>query len=377
MKKDYLITATCTFGLERVLKTEILKLGYEIAESSEGAVKIYGDITDVYRLNIWLRTSNRVLIQLGEGKAESFDELFELVKSIDWASYLPSDAKCNVSKITCVKSKLFSKSDCQRIIKKALSERLSKSYGFTRLPETGAEYPLFVTIKNDHVQLNLNTSGESLHRRGYRLAKGEAPLKETLAAGIILLSYYHGQCEFADIMCGSGTIIIEAALIAANRPPGINRQFAFEKWDLLTEKDQNNVKMEIESRTFQIKHRILGSDIDGSVLKNARENAERAGVSDDVSIQKLDFREFKSKKYNGLIVTNPPYAERIGEFKKTEKLYKDMSVLVESLNNWDISVLCGYSEFQRAFGRKADKNRKLFNGDMLTYLYQYQGMKKI
>ena len=372
MNREYIITATCTFGLEKVLKTEILKLGYTIESSEEGGVQIRGNIDDVYRLNIWLRTSNRVLIQIGEGKAESFDELFDLARGIAWEDFLTKDAVCNVSKITCVKSKLFSKSDCQRIIKKALSERMSEVHSVRRLPETGAEYPVFVSIKNDYARLYLNTSGSSLHRRGYRLAKGEAPLKETLAAGIILLSSYHGQREFADIMCGSGTIVIEAALIAANLPPGISRTFAFESWNILTKHGKSAVQEEIESRTFPVRNRILGSDTDAGVLKYARENAQRAGVSSMTAFQKLDFREFRSKKRGGLIITNPPYAERLGEFKKTEKLYSDLSGLYDSLEGWDLSVLCGYQEFQRAFGRKASKNRKLFNGDMLAYLYQYE-----
>ncbi len=368
---EYTITATCTFGLETVLKREIQKLGFEIEKSANGAVSIKGDITDVYRLNLWLRTANRVLIDLVSFPANTFDELFDRVKEFSWELYLDKQSAFNVSKITCVKSKLFSKSDCQSIIKKAIVERLRSKFNCDRLPETGAYYPIFATIKNDVAHLYFNTSGASLHRRGYRISAGEAPLKETLAAGIIRLSGYDGTQQFADFMCGSGTFIIEAAMIAANIPPGLSRKFAFEKWELLTQDDKNKILSEAAAMREQPELRLLGSDIDGRVLKSARDNAKRAGVEDYVSFQTLDFRDFSSKKKCGIMICNPPYGERIGERKETEKIYKDMKDVYDRLDEWTLFVLCGNEKFPKLFGQKPTKNRKLYNGNMLVYLYQY------
>ncbi len=372
MMTEYTITATCTFGLESILKREIIKLGYEIEQSADGAVSIRGGINDVYKLNLWLRTANRVLIHIADFPANTFDELFDHVKEIPWENYLKSDSKFDVSKINCVKSKLFSKSDCQSIIKKAMIERLKKKFKVERMPESGPNFPLFVNIKNDVAHLFLNTSGESLHRRGYRLQAGEAPLKETLAAGIIrLIGYEGGMQQFADIMCGSGTFVIEAAMIAANMPPGLNRSFAFEEWGWMKAEDKERILAEAKENIRQPEVRLLGSDIDGGVLKLARENAIRAGVEEFVSFQKLDFREFKSKKHFGAMIVNPPYGERIGADKETQKIYEDLRKVYDDLVGWKLFVLSGNDDFQRYFGKKADKNRKLFNGNMQTYLYQY------
>lgn len=365
------ITSTCTFGLESVLKREIRRLGYEIVSSKEGAVTISGTAEDIYALNLWLRCANRVLIEVAEAKAESFDALFDFASDIQWEYYLPKTALCNVSKITTVKSNLFSKSDCQRIIKKAVAERMKKAYKLSHMPENGAEYPLFVSIKDDIASIYLNTSGPSLHRRGYRLSKGEAPLKETLAAGMVYLANYKGQREFADFMCGSGTIAIEAAMIAANLPPGANREFSFDKWDILSAQRKTEILSDTASKRYSIENRILASDIDASAVKSARQNAERAGAGNFISFQRLDFRQFRSRKKNGLIVTNPPYAERLGDYKKIEQLYASIKNVYDSLDSWDMFVLCAHPEFQKAFGRKADKNRKIFNGDMLAYIYEY------
>ena len=365
------ITASCTFGMESILKREIIKLGYEIKKSSDGAVTILGDINDVYRLNLWLRTANRVLIHIATFPANSFDELYDNVKLVEWENYFKKNDKCNVSKISCVKSKLFSKSDSQRIIKKAIVDRLCTKYKTKRLPENASVYPLFVTIKNDICTLSLNTSGESLHRRGYRLSAGEAPMKETLAAGIIRLAGYEGNCQFADFMCGSGTFIIEAALIAGNIAPGKNRSFAFEDWNIISQKDKDAILGEAIENEKKVELRLLGSDIDGGVLKSARQNAIRAGVEDMVSFQKLNFSEFKSRKKNGIICVNPPYGERIGKGSNLKGMYADMKRVYDELENWKMFILCANPEFQKDFGKKADKNRKLYNGNMLTYLYEY------
>ncbi|MFA0816478.1 MAG: class I SAM-dependent RNA methyltransferase [Anaerofustis sp.] len=369
--KTYTITATCTFGLESVLKREIQRLGYEIAASSDGAVSIEGTIQDVDRLNLWLRTANRVLLPVAEFSALTFDELFDGTNAVHWEEFLPKDAKFNVAKISCVKSNLFSKSDCQSIIKKAAVERLKQVHGLNRMPESGADFPLFATIKNNRVSLSINTSGESLHRRGYRLSAGEAPIKETLAAGIIYLSGYDGSQQFADIMCGSGTFVTEAAMMASHTPPGLHRKFAFEAWGWHDDVQSLLLREEAKAAIAAPELRLLGSDIDAGVLKSARDNAKRAGVEEYVAFQKLDFREFRSRKKYGILIVNPPYGERIGEKKETERIYRDLKTVYDELDSWRLFVLSGNEDFQKQFGMKATKNRKLFNGNMLTYLYQY------
>ncbi len=367
----FLITARCTFGLEGILKKEIMRLGYEIAKSAEGFVSVYGDMNDVYRLNLSLRTATRVLIELGEFEAKSFDELFDNVNSLHFAEFLPKNAKFDVEKISSVKSALFSKSDCQRIIKKAAVESMKRDHKTGKLPESGAKYPIYAYIRNDIAKICLNTSGESLHKRGYRLDQGKAPLKEDLAAGLVLLSGYYGREVLADIMCGSGTILIEGAMVASNTPPGINRNFGFEEWSVFDKNDYSLVREELISKIRPVENPILGNDIDGNVLKKARENAKRAGVGDMVHFQKMDMREFRSKKKGGIIITNPPYAERIGERKAVEKLYRDMRPVFESLDSWRMYVLSGNEDFTRLYGKKPDKNRKLFNGNMMSYVYMY------
>lgn len=372
----YNICATCAFGLESILKKEILNLGYEINLSQNGLVGIQGDFDDAFKLNLYLRSANRVLLSVGEFKAESFDELFDSIYAMDWKKILPKNAKFNAEKITSVNSKLFSKTDCQRIIKKAIVEKMKKQYKTDKLTETGASYPLFVQIKHDLVSVYLNTSGEGLNKRGYRLNKGKAPMNETLAGGIVLLSGYNGNCEFADFMCGSGTIAIEAAMIAANIPAGFNRKFQMEEWNVANSKIYDIIREEAKSNIHEPENRILASDIDFSQIKNAKENAQRAGVGKYIAFQKMDFREFKSKKYGGIIVCNPPYGERIGDKKETEKLYADMRKVFDTLNSWNMHVICANPEFQRNYGKKADKNRKLYNGNMLSYLYSYKNTFK-
>ncbi len=367
----FLITARCTFGLEGVLKKEIMRLGYEIAKSAEGFVSVYGDISDVYRLNISLRTATRVLIELSEFEARSFDELFDNVNAIHFSDILPKNAKFDVEKISSVKSTLFSKSDCQRIIKKAAVESMKRDHKTSKLPESGESYPIYAYIRNDIAKICLNTSGESLHKRGYRTSQGKAPLKEDLAAGLVLLSGYYGKEVLADIMCGSGTILIEGAMIASDMAPGLNRSFGFEKWHNFDKNAYEEVRTEALDRIRPVENPILGNDIDGNVLKKARENAHRAGVGEMVNFQKMDMREFRSKKKGGIIITNPPYAERIGERKVVEKLYKDMRPVFENLDSWRMYVLSGNEDFVRLYGKKPDKNRKLFNGNMMSYVYMY------
>ncbi len=367
----FTLCAVCAFGTESVLKKEISRLGYEILSSENGSVKIKGSITDTYNLNLHLRTATRVLLEVAEFKAESFDELFDGIYAADWQYFLPVNAKFNVEKITTVRSKLFSKSDCQRIIKKACAEKMKKAYKTSTLTESGANYPIFVNLKNNIVSVYLNTSGDGLHKRGYRLNKGNAPLTETLAASIVLLSGYIGQCEMADFMCGSGTIPIEAAMIASDTPAGINRSFLLENWENAPLKEFALIKEKALAGIKAPEHRILASDISYSQIKNAEANAQRAGVADFIAFQKMDMNEFSSSKFGGTIICNPPYGERLGEKKASEELYAQMRRVFDRLHSWQLHVICANPEFQRCFGKKADKNRKLYNGNMLSYLYSY------
>ena len=367
----FIICAVCAFGTESILKKEIQRLGYEIHSSENGSVKIKGSISDAYNLNLHLRTATRVLIEVCEFKAETFDELFEGIYAAEWGDFLPVNAVFNVEKITTVRSKLFSKSDCQRVIKKACAEKLKKAYHAGTLRESGANYPVFASIKNNIARIYLNTSGDGLHKRGYRLNKGKAPLAETMAAAIVLLSGYTGQRELADFMCGSGTVPIEAALIASNIPAGINRAFLMESWQDAPLSEFTKLKEAALSRIKTPEYRILASDIDYSQIKNAEANAERAGVRDLIAFQKMDMNEFSSSKHAGMIICNPPYGERLGEKKASEELYAQMRKVFDRLNGWQLHVICANPEFQRCFGKKADKNRKLYNGNMLSYLYSY------
>ncbi|MBQ1465393.1 MAG: class I SAM-dependent RNA methyltransferase [Eubacteriaceae bacterium] len=367
------IFATCAFGTESVLKREMTDLGYDIVSSRDGLLGISGGASDALRLNLSLRSANRVLIGMGSFPAKSFDELFDAVYAIAWEEMIPPDGRFNVEKITSVSSALFSKSDCQRIIKKAAAERLKKAHRKSVLPESGANYPIYVQIKKDIVDIYLNSSGEGLNRRGYRLNKGEAPLMETLAAAMVLLSGRRADEDMADIFCGSGTIAIEAAMIATDTPPGINRSFAMEEWFPDERKSFASLREELRCRIHPPgSGRILASDIDGSQIANAIKNAERAGVKEHIAFQKMDFRSFSSSRSRGIIITNPPYGERIMDRKETEGLYRDMGKLMERLPGWMMEVICANPDFQRCFGRKADRNRKLYNGNMLSYLYTYR-----
>ncbi len=365
------IVATCTFGLERALKREIIDLGYDIDKVEDGKIYFKGNYNDMMKANLHLRCADRVLIFLKSFDAFSFDELFDKTKDYPWENIFDKNAGFNPTKITTVKSKLYSKRDIQKIIKKAIVERLKNKYHTKRLNEEGAYYQIIVNIKKDKVSLFLNTSGEGLHKRGYRENALKAPLKETLASGIIELSGYRGDRPFSDIMCGSGTIIIEAAMKAKNIAPGLNRHFAFENWKEFNKKEFDLIKTQAKENIIPAPIRLLGNDIDYKAIKVANENAKKAGVDDAVAFQKMDMREFRSKKKNGTMIVNPPYAERIGEEKEVIKLYKDFGKVYENLEDWKLFVLCAHPLFQKHFGKKADKNRKLFNGNMLCYLYQY------
>lgn len=368
----YDIVATCAFGIEGILKEELLKLGIKDIVVDNGKVTFKGDEKDIVRCNLWLRTADRILIKIKEFKAETFEDLFQGTKAVNWGEILPKDAKIHVVGKS-VKSKLFSVSDCQAIVKKAIIESMKNKYKIEWFEESGPTYKIEISLLKDIATLTLDTSGIGLHKRGYREIAGEAPLKETLASALVYLSRWTPDRILADPFCGSGTILIEAAMIGKNIAPGLNRDFAAEKWPnfnkRIWEEERKRAREEINDKEFL----LLGSDIDRKVLKVARENAKKAGVEKFVAFQKLPMEDFRSKKKYGVIITNPPYGERLMEKREVEGLYKRMGEVFSRLDSWSFFILTAHPEFQRHFGKKADKNRKLYNGKLLCYYYQYFG----
>ncbi|MPW25050.1 methyltransferase [Alkalibaculum sp. M08DMB] len=371
--KNIELIATCTFGLEGILKEELKKLGYEDLITTDGRVEFKTDLKGIAISNIWLRTADRVLVKIAKFKATTFDELFEKTKACDWEKWITKDARFPVAKATSVKSKLFSKSDCQSIVKKAIVEKLKKKHNINWFEETGEEYPIFVNILKDEVTLSIDSSGTGLHKRGYRAKGNEAPLKETLAAAMVMMSRWTPDRILADPFCGSGTILIEAAMMGKNIPPGLNRSFNSQGWSAELKKAYTSVIQEAKEGINQKEFRILGSDIDSKAVSIAMSNAKIAQVDDVISFQKLDVFEFSSSKKYGIIITNPPYGERLSTKEDVEDLYKIMGKVFTKLENWSYFVLTGHLDFERYFGTRATKNRKLYNGNILTYLYQYYG----
>lgn len=373
----YEFISPCHFGLEAVLKREIINLGYEITRVEDGKVSYKGDSSACARANIFLRTTERVLLKVAAFHAESFDDLFENTKAIPWEEYLPKDAKFWVAKANSVNSKLFSPSDIQSIMKKAIVERMKTKYRTEWFEESGNSYPIRVTIMKDEVTVSLDTSGESLHRRGYRKLTSKAPITETLAAALIMLTPWNKDRILLDPFCGSGTIPIEAALLGAKIAPGINRNFIAESWvEMLA---QNNWKQaREEARDQQLKDmeiNIQGYDIDGEIIKAARQNARLAGVDHMIHFQQKPLRELSSSKKYGFIITNPPYGERLEEQKDLPELYREMGKTFGALDSWSYYIITAYEDAEKYIGRKADKNRKIYNGMMKTYFYQYMGPK--
>lgn len=368
----YNIIATSTFGIESIVADELRNLGIDGLKVDNGKVEFSGDEKDIISCNINLRTSDRILLKVSEFKAETFEDLFQGTKAVNWGDIIPSNGKMHVEGKS-IKSKLFSVPDCQAIVKKAVVESMKRKYKKDWFDETGAEYKIEIGLLKDMATLTIDTSGAGLHKRGYRNIAGAAPLKETLAAAMVLISRWDPSRILADPLCGSGTIPIEAALIGKNIAPGINRSFVSEDWGLFPEKlwkDERDVaKSKVNDETF----RILASDIDGSVLKTARENALKAGVDDLIAFQKLPVEEFSSRKKYGCIICNPPYGERLGELKQVEDLYRHMGDVFSRLDSWSYFIITSHPEFQKLFKRKADKNRKLYNGKIKCYYYQYFG----
>ncbi|AAO35054.1 class I SAM-dependent RNA methyltransferase [Clostridium tetani] len=369
---DYTLIATATFGLEKVVADELRELGYEDLIIENGKVTFQGSEMDIVTCNMWLRTADRVLIKMAEFKAESFEELFQGTLKVEWGDIIPETGFMHVTGKS-VKSKLFSVPDCQSITKKAVVESMKRKYNKEMFSEDGATYKIEVAILKDIVTLTLDTTGPGLHKRGYREFAGEAPLKETLAAALVLLSKWEPSRILADPFCGSGTIPIEAAMIGKNIAPGLNRNFVSEDWDIIPKNLWQDMRKYARNSINDKEFRILASDINGRVLKTARDNAEKAGVADYIAFQRMDMKEFRNKKRYGFIITNPPYGERIGNAKEVENLYEDMGRTFQELKDWSYFVITSYEDFENCFGEKSDKNRKLYNGRIKCYYYQYFG----
>lgn len=369
--------APCHFGLEAVLKREINDLGYEIIEVSDGRVIFKGDISALAKANIFIRTAERIMIRVGTFKAATFDELFEGTKALQWEDYLPKDAKFWVTKATTNKSKLFSGSDIQSIVKKAIVDRLKGVYHIGWFEENGAEYPIRVFILKDVVTIALDTSGTSLHKRGYRQLVGKAPISETLAAALIMLTPWKNDRILIDPFCGSGTFPIEAAMIGANIAPGMNREFTAESWKNIAPKRvwYDAVTQAEDEIIRDVKMSIQGYDIDGGIIKCAMQNAREAGVEEHIHFQQRDMRKLSSPKKYGFIITNPPYGERLEDKADLPGLYKDIGKVFDSLDTWSKFIITSYEDAERYLGRKATKNRKIYNGMIKSYYYQYMGPK--
>ena len=373
------LIAPCHFGLEAVLKKEITDLGYEITLVEDGRVTFEGDAEAIARANVFLRTAERVLLKVGSFTAVTFDELFEKTRALPWERYIPRDGKCWVAKASSIKSKLFSPSDIQKIMKKAIVRRLQEEYdlGQQLLPETGSQYPLRVFLFKDQVTIGIDTSGDSLHKRGYRTLTSKAPITETLAAALILLTPWKKDRILVDPFCGSGTFPIEAAMIAANMAPGMNRSFLAESWRNLVPRKHwyNAVDEATELLDDSVEVDIQGYDVDGEIVRAAWENAKRAGVDHLIHFQQRPVSELSHPKKYGFIISNPPYGERIEEKKNLPELYRQIGERFRELDSWSMYLITSYENTEKYIGRKADKNRKIYNGMMKTYFYQFLGPK--
>ena len=377
MSDKYTFIAPCHFGLESVAKREITDLGYEIVSVEDGKVTFAGDIGAMARSNMFLRTVQRIILKVGEFQALSFEELFQGVKAIPWENYLPIDARFWVTKATSVKSKLFSTSDIQRIAKKAMVESMKSHYHLERFPEDGEDYPVRISIYKDTVTVGLDTSGESLHKRGYRKMVSKAPIEETLAAGLIKLTPWNKDRILVDPFCGSGTFPIEAAMIGANIAPGMKRDFQGCKWDnIIPKRYWDDAYDEAEDLVdLDAVMDIQGYDIDGQIVKAARENAARAGVEDLIHFQQRPVHRLSHHKKYGFVITNPPYGERLEDKEDLPYLYKDIGEGFSHLDSWSEYVITAYPDAEKYIGKKADKRRKIYNGMMKTYYLSFLGPK--
>ncbi|HIV92498.1 MAG TPA: class I SAM-dependent RNA methyltransferase [Candidatus Eisenbergiella stercoravium] len=375
--KKYELIAPCHFGLEAVLKREITDLGYDCLQVEDGRLTFFGDEEAVSRANVFLRSAERILIKVGSFHAETFEELFQGTLALPWEEYIPKDGKFWVAKAASVRSKLFSPSDIQSIMKKAMVERLKKTYHTGWFEESGESFPLRVFLKNDEVTVGLDTTGESLHKRGYRKLTAKAPIAENLAAALIMLTPWKGDRILVDPFCGSGTIPIEAAMMAVNMAPGMNRDFTASSWEHLVAKRNwyDAVDEAAELIDMSVDTDIQGYDIDDKMVSIARENARLAGVEGKIHFQRRPVSQLSHPKKYGFIITNPPYGERLEEKAALPKLYHELGERFAALDSWSMYLITAYENAQQDIGRKADKNRKIYNGMMKTRFYQYQGPK--
>ena len=375
--KTFECIAPCHFGLEAVLKREIIELGYEITSVEDGRVTFIGDAEAACRANVFLRTAERILIKVGQFHAETFDELFEGTKALPWEEYLPQNAKFWVAKAASVKSKLFSPSDIQSIMKKAMVERMRKVYRVNWFPEDGDAFPIRVFLHKDEVTVSLDTTGESLHKRGYRKLTAKAPIAENLAAALIMLTPWNKTRILVDPFCGSGTIPIEAAMMAANMAPGMNRSFLAESWTHIISRKEWYACMDeaAELVDFSQMPDIQGYDIDDEMVRIARENAKLAGVEQYIHFQRRGIEALSHPKKYGFIITNPPYGERLEDKNTIASIYRTLGERYRQLDSWSLYMITSYEDAQQMIGRKADKNRKIYNGMLKTYYYQFMGPK--
>ncbi|XTR36836.1 THUMP domain-containing class I SAM-dependent RNA methyltransferase [Paraclostridium tenue] len=375
--KNYTLITPCFFGIEKILKNEITNLGYEIIKTEDGRITYKTDEKGIAMSNIWLRTAERVLLKVAEFEAKTFNDLFENTKAINWSKYIPYGGEFPVSKASSIKSKLFSTPDIQAIVKKAVVESLKISYQEDgMLSETKEKYPIQVFIHKDIVTLAIDTSGMALHKRGYREVSTKAPLRETMASAMVQLTPWQPGRILVDPMCGSGTIVIEAAMLGLNMAPGLNREFIAEKWTTMDKKIWWDVRKEaFDKMNTDTDFKIYGYDIDKEAVMIARKNAELAGVEDYVEFKVFNAKNFESEEKFGFIITNPPYGERLEDKQTVKKLYKDLGYAFKELKTWSYYMVTSYEDFENAFNKKATKKRKLYNGRLKTYIYQYIGPK--
>ena len=371
------LIAPCHFGMEAVLKKEIIDLGYDITEVADGRITFYGDEEALCRANVFLRTAERILIKIGSFHAETYEELFQGTKALPWEDYIPVDGKCWVAKAASVKSRLFSPSDIQSVMKKAIVDRLRSLYHVNWMEETGASFPLRVFLMKDEVVVGLDSTGESLHKRGYRKLTAKAPIAENLAAALIMLTPWNKSRILVDPFCGSGTFPIEAAMMASNMAPGMNRSFTAESWEHIVGKRNwyDALDEAGELVDLHVETDIQGYDIDDAMVNIARENARLAGVDHLIHFQRRSVEQLSHPKKYGFIITNPPYGERLQDKDEMPALYKIIGERYKALDSWSLYMITAYDQAEKYIGRKADKNRKIYNGMMKTYYYQFMGPK--
>lgn len=376
MKKIFNLVATAAAGLEAVVGREIRDLGID-CQVENGKVRFQGNVRTIITTNLWLRAADRVKIVVGEFPARTFEELFQGVYKLDWENYLPLGAKFPISKAKCVKSKLHNEPSVQAISKKAVVKKLQKVYhrpDDVPLQENGAEFRIEVSILKDKATVMIDTTGASLFKRGYRVEKGGAPIKENMAAAIIELSNWYPDKPFIDPTCGSGTFCIEAAMIGMNIAPGFNRDFAFEEWNWVDADLVQKVRDEAEEKAnYDIELDISGFDIDGRMIEIAKKNAEEAGLGDVIKLKQMRLQDLKTDKINGVIISNPPYGERLLDDKAVDILYNEMGQTFAPLKTWSKFILTSDEQFERKYGTQADKKRKLYNGTLRVDLYQFYG----